>query len=64
MHADEEDFDNDNGNIQSKFFDALLKDDVKQITKFFLNSSITPWKFVETGGYTGNHEYFINLIIY
>jgi hypothetical protein len=41
-------------NLQSKFFDALLQDDVKQVTKFFSNSSISPWKYVETGGYTGN----------
>ena len=40
-------------NIEAKFFDALLQDDVNEVAAFFKNPSIFPWKFIERGGYTG-----------
>ena len=39
----------------SKFFEAVRKNNIADIIKFYKDDSISPWEFNEDGGNTGKH---------
>lgn len=46
-------FEEDKLDVKRKFFQAILQENLPEVTKLFQNSKIFPWEFTEEGGYTG-----------
>ena len=46
----------------SKYFEAIKRNNVAEINKFFKDPSISPWEFIEDEGNTGTLKHSSNKV--